>query len=173
MFLGKGPLWRRVQATRGVELLVQRQQPQAWLCHPREIQSAILQEQNPAAFAKDQATQLCTLLTGSECRSTLARVIHEPSSYETDIMEEPTQVVYQSVPKQAGCVVLFKRYATPDGPSQLTTGNRMFLECTILDKCGLPMNEEYTNGLFTTEAISSYLLTSLNKRLISRLIPAS
>jgi hypothetical protein len=121
--------------------------------------------------------QYGALVTGIECRSTLAREINEPSSYETDSMEEvqpTTRVVYQSVPRQAGCVVLLKRYATPVDPSQLVSGHhRMFLECTILDQCGSPMNNEYTNGLFTIEAISVYLLTSVSKQLINRLIPAS
>jgi hypothetical protein len=121
-----------------------------------------------------------TRLTMNECNE-LAQKANDISSYMTEMLpiEREKQIVFDSIPIKASCVIVHKRY-TKANPSTEINGRKDFLfDCTVLKTCAaiveMPMLtkegivcKQVTNTLFNIGAVYAYKAGKM-KHLVSQL----
>ena len=112
------------------------------------------------------------LVLSTEDRAELGREIHNPAFYvnKPKPAGEQKTVVNCTVPRSATCVVVQHRFILLRD-IHINSPTIMHVKCTILDDAARPM-EEYTDAIFTTDAIMSYV-SSGRKKIVNQLQKAA
>ena len=112
------------------------------------------------------------LLLLTEDRAELGREIHNPAFYvnKPKPAGEQKTVVNCNVPRSATCVVVQQCFILLRD-IHINSPTIMHVKCTILDDAARPM-EEYTDAIFTPDAIMSYV-SSGRKKIVNQLQKAA
>ena len=109
------------------------------------------------------------LVSKADERAEVAREIHNPAFYVTEskpVEENCKSVVNNYFPREGMCVIIHHHYLVQNDALQ-NARPIMHVKCTVLDNTALPM-EEYTDALFTPEAVMMYVSSS-SKRVVNQL----
>jgi hypothetical protein len=123
-----------------------------------------------------------TRLSEENCHH-LAKTVNDINTYYTETLptEREHEIILQSIPSKAFCVVVHKRYARKT-PSTKVNGHKEFIfDCTVLGNGAVPLEmptatetggtipKPMTNSLFKDDAICQYAYKG-KKHIVSQLI---